>query len=94
MVNFDKVSQLVEIKKQRTIVGDGELPILRGIERAPLDHESVAEYGRFLKENTRQQRELLNSMTPEEIQAAERQYLSWFRSYLEDEPGVEEGDAP
>lgn len=81
-MDFDKVSRLVELKKQRTIVGDGGLPLLRGVGVAPMDVESVSEYQSFLKANARQQQELLRVMTPDEIKAAEGQYLAWFQSYL------------
>lgn len=81
-MDFDKVNRLVELKKQRTIVGDGELPLLRGASEAPLDRENIHEYRRFLKANTEAQQAVQRGMTPEEIKAAEEQYLVWFRSYL------------
>ena len=83
-MNFDKVTQLVELKKQRILVGDGSLELLRGTHKAPMDIQNVAEYQSFLRANRRQQEELLASMTPIEIKAAETLYLAWFGSYLDE----------
>lgn len=84
-MDMDKINRLVELRKQRVLVGDGELPLIRGSERSPLDHESIQEYDRFLRENAGAQMDLERTMSKDEIKAAEKLYLRWFRNYLEED---------
>lgn len=82
LMDMGKVEQLVELKKERVLVGDGELPLLRGSEPGPLDMKSIDEYRNFLEKNRQMQFELESTMTQEEVYAAEKQYVTWFREYL------------
>lgn len=84
-IHLDRINQLVEIWKQKALVGDGELPLIRNYDGAPLDWKNINEYDQFLKESYRREKDLKSKLSQEEIVIAEELYFTWFKTYLTDD---------
>lgn len=84
-LDLEKIARLVELMKQRVLVGDGQFPLLRDGDRSPIDFRSVQEYSEFLKESAVAIQTLRQEMSEEETKAADAQYGAWYQSYLQEE---------
>src|SRR5690606_8552982 len=82
MSSFDKITGLVELKKERVLIGDGEMPFVRDGDTAPFDIQSIKEYDRFLTASRSREFTLKKQMSPDEIETANRLYAEWFQGYL------------
>lgn len=82
LLNFERISRLVDLMKQRTLVGDGDLPLIRNGGPSPIDIRSQHEYRQFVITNASMQDSLRKQMTEEEIKVASAEYEAWFQEYL------------
>jgi hypothetical protein len=84
-MDLRKISRLVDLLQQRTLVGDGQLPLICHKSPSPIDCQDLYEYKAFLIDNTKLIDDLRQEMTEEELRAAEVQFQAWFSRYLQEE---------